>query len=77
MWFDQVFLNLTQNSIPSGMDLAGGMPKYFTQRRASICLFIITCVIQPWRFLGQAVIFLTILGSISSKLFSFLLSYPD
>ena len=66
MFFDQVMLNLTQNSIPAGMDVSGAFPKYFTTRRASLCLIIITAVIQPWRFLSQASIFLTILSSISS-----------
>ncbi|RDW85993.1 hypothetical protein BP5796_04318 [Coleophoma crateriformis] len=65
MFFDQIFLNLTQNSIPAGMDVAGALPRYFTARRASLLLVVITAVIQPWRFLSQAAIFVTILSSIT------------
>lgn len=69
MFFQQVMLNMTQNSIPAGMDVSAAFPKYFTQKRASLGLLIITALIQPWRFLSQASIFLTILSSIGSEFF--------
>lgn len=63
-----MFLNISQNSFPYGIDVAGAFPKYFTAKRAAFMLLIITMIIQPWRFLSQAAIFLTILSSITRKL---------
>lgn len=63
--FSQTFVNLTQNTIPYGMDLAGMFPRYLSNKRASIILVILTCIAQPWRFLGQAAIFITILSCFS------------
>jgi nucleobase:cation symporter-1, NCS1 family len=70
MCWMQMFLNMSQNSFPYGMDVAGAFPKYFTAKRAAFMLLIITIVIQPWRFLSQAAIFLTILSSITRKFIS-------
>ncbi|RDW77351.1 hypothetical protein BP6252_05404 [Coleophoma cylindrospora] len=61
----QIFMNMTQNSIPYGMDLVGLFPKYLTMRRASIILTFATLVLQPWRFFGQAAIFITILSCVT------------
>jgi NCS1 family nucleobase:cation symporter-1 len=66
IFWAQVFLNMSQNSIPYGMDVSGAFPRYFTTKRAAFMLLLITVIIQPWRFLSQASIFLTILSSVSS-----------
>jgi NCS1 family nucleobase:cation symporter-1 len=63
----QIFVNLTQNTIPYGMDLAGMLPRYLTNRRASTILVVLTCIVQPWRFLSQASIFITVLSCFSRK----------
>lgn len=65
----QIFVNLTQNTVPYGMDLAGMFPRYLSNRRASTILVVLTCIAQPWRFLTQASIFITILSCFSRKSF--------
>jgi NCS1 family nucleobase:cation symporter-1 len=67
LFWAQVFLNMSQNSIPQGMDISGGFPRYFTTKRAAFMMLILTVIVQPWRFLSQAVIFLTILSATSGK----------
>lgn len=66
-YYSQIFINLSQNTIPFGMDVAAAFPKYFNIRRATFLAVIIYLIIQPWRFLSQASIFLTILSSVTSK----------
>ncbi|RDW73384.1 hypothetical protein BP6252_07291 [Coleophoma cylindrospora] len=61
----QIFVNLTQNTIPYGMDLAGLFPRYLSMKRASVMLVFLTIIAQPWRFLSQASIFVTILSVLS------------
>jgi len=63
----QIFVNMTQNTIPYGMDLAGMFPRYLSNKRACMILVILTCIAQPWRFLTQASIFITILSCFSRK----------
>ncbi|KAH8892607.1 hypothetical protein GQ53DRAFT_840931 [Thozetella sp. PMI_491] len=59
----QIFVNLTQNSIPQGMDMVSFFPRFFTIRRGAMLAMVIGTVIQPWRFLSQAKTFLTVLSS--------------
>lgn len=66
LWISQTILNISLNTIPFGMDLSGAFPKYLTNRRAGVVLIIITMIVQPWRFLSQARIFLTVLNCITS-----------
>lgn len=63
----QIFMNMSQNSMPYGMDVAGLFPRYLSMKRAAIGLTLATVVLQPWRFLGQAYIFITILSCVTSK----------
>jgi NCS1 family nucleobase:cation symporter-1 len=58
---------MSQNSFPYGMDVAGAFPRYFTTKRAAVMLLIITMIVQPWRFLSQASIFITVLSCITRK----------
>ncbi|KAH8678280.1 permease for cytosine/purines, uracil, thiamine, allantoin-domain-containing protein [Xylariales sp. PMI_506] len=58
----QIFMNLTQNAQLYGMDLAGLFPRYLSMKRGGAGLIIATVLIQPWRFLSQAAIFITVLS---------------
>ena len=58
-----VFVNYTQNCVSSGMDLAMLVPKYLSQRRGAIIFSILGILAQPWRFLTQAITFITVLSS--------------
>lgn len=71
IYYCQIFMNLSQNSIPFGMDVSAAFPKYFNIQRATFALVIITIIIQPWRFLSQAAIFITILSAVTSMCCSF------
>lgn len=68
LWLSQTILNLSLNTIPCGMDLSAVFSRYLTNRRAGIILCIITLIVQPWRFLSQARIFLTIMNCITGTL---------
>ncbi|KAF2808288.1 uncharacterized protein BDZ99DRAFT_572173 [Mytilinidion resinicola] len=59
----QVFVNITQNGMSSGMDIAAILPRYIDIRRGCIVICVVGIVIQPWRFLTQALTFLTVLSS--------------
>jgi NCS1 family nucleobase:cation symporter-1 len=59
----QVFIQMSQNTIPYGMDVAGLFPRYVSMRRGAVFLTLFVMLINPWRFLSQASIFVTILSS--------------
>ncbi|KAH8657101.1 permease for cytosine/purines, uracil, thiamine, allantoin-domain-containing protein [Tricladium varicosporioides] len=59
----QVFVNVTQNNVGAGMDLAGVFPRYVSMKRGSIILMVLGVIAQPWRFLTQATIFLSVISS--------------
>jgi NCS1 family nucleobase:cation symporter-1 len=65
IFYSQIFMNLASNTIPFGMDVSAAFPRYFNIQRATFALVIITLIIQPWRFLSQALIFVTILSGIT------------
>lgn len=58
-----VFVNYTQNCVSSGMDVSMLFPKYISQRRGAIIFSIAGILAQPWRFLTQAITFITVLSS--------------
>lgn len=58
-----VFVNYTQNCVSSGMDVAMLLPRYVTQRRGAIIFSILGVLANPWRFLTQAITFITVLSS--------------
>jgi NCS1 family nucleobase:cation symporter-1 len=61
----QLFVNMTQNCVSTGMDLAGSLPRFINLRRGGFIVCIVGLVIQPWRFLTQATTFLSVIGSFS------------
>jgi NCS1 family nucleobase:cation symporter-1 len=63
----QIFMNLSQNVMTYGMDLAGLFPRYVSMKRGAMGVVIVCMAIQPWRFVSQAAIFVTILSCFTSK----------
>lgn len=59
----QVFVNMTQNAVSSGMDLAGVLPRFISLRRGGLLMCFLGILIQPWRFLTQAATFVTVISS--------------
>lgn len=70
IYLHQVFVNVTQNNVGAGMDLAGIFPKYISMKRGALLLLVIGVLCQPWRFLTQASIFLSVISSFAGKFFS-------
>lgn len=77
LFFSQIYVNMANNTAGAGMDVAGLLPNYLSMRRAATFLVIGSILIQAWRFLTQAYIFIQILSIASSNLFfhSFLSLY--
>jgi NCS1 family nucleobase:cation symporter-1 len=63
----QVFVNVTQNKVGAGMDLAGVFPRYISMMRGSVLVCLLGIISQPWRFLTQATVFLSIISSFGGK----------
>ncbi|KAH8880225.1 hypothetical protein GQ53DRAFT_891637 [Thozetella sp. PMI_491] len=59
----QLFVNFSQNNVCAGMDLAGVAPKYLTMLRGSLLIACVGIIAQPWRFLTQATVFLSVISS--------------
>ncbi|RDW73035.1 putative permease-2 [Coleophoma cylindrospora] len=59
----QLFVNVTQNNYGAGMDLAGIWPRYISMKRGAILLCFLGVVVQPWRFLTQATVFISVISS--------------
>jgi nucleobase:cation symporter-1, NCS1 family len=68
LFFSQIYVNMANNTVGAGMDIAGLQPKYLSMRRAAMMMVILSILIQPWRFLSQAYIFIQVLSIASSKL---------
>jgi len=62
-----VFVNVTQNNVGAGMDLAGVFPRYISMMRGSVIVCLLGIVAQPWRFLTQATVFLSVISSFGGK----------
>lgn len=58
-----VAINYTQNCVSSGMDVAMLAPKYVSRRRGSMIFSVLGIIAQPWRFLTQASVLITVLSS--------------
>jgi NCS1 family nucleobase:cation symporter-1 len=56
-------VNLAQNSISCGMDLAALWPKYIDVARGGVIMCIVGYAINPWRFVNQPTTFITVLNS--------------
>jgi nucleobase:cation symporter-1, NCS1 family len=63
IWSHQVFVNVTQNNVGAGMDLAGIFPRYISTQRGAILLTIAGIIVQPWRFFTQATVFISVISS--------------
>jgi nucleobase:cation symporter-1, NCS1 family len=63
----QIFVNLTNNTVPFGMDFAAYFPKYVDMKRGCMIGCILGFACNPWRFLSQAIIFVEIMSGFSSK----------
>lgn len=63
IYLHQVFVNVTQNNVGAGMDLAGIFPRYISMKRGALLLLVVGVLVQPWRFLTQASIFLSVISS--------------
>lgn len=59
----QVTINLVQNSVSCGMDLAALAPKWIDVTRGSLIMCVIGYIIQPWRFVNTPGIFISVLVS--------------
>lgn len=67
IWSHQVFVNVTQNNVGAGMDLAGVFPRYISMQRGAILLTFAGIIVQPWRFFTQATVFISVISSFSGK----------
>lgn len=47
IWAHQVFVNVTQNNVGAGMDLAGIFPRYISKKRGAILLTMFGVIFQP------------------------------
>lgn len=59
----QITINLVQNSVAYGMDLASMAPRYIDVTRGSLIMCVVGYLIQPWRFVNQAGLFISVLNS--------------
>jgi len=59
----QLSVNIVQNSVAAGMDLASMAPKWIDVTRGSLIMCIIGVVINPWRFVTSPGTFITVLSS--------------
>lgn len=59
----QVFMNMTQNGYPCGMDLAGIFPKYINITRGTLAMQLFSWVVQPWVFYNTSSGFLNATSS--------------
>lgn len=71
IFLHQVFVNLTQNNVGAGMDLAGIFPRYISTQRGALLLCFVGVIVQPWRFFTQASVFLSVISSFAGKLSEF------
>jgi NCS1 family nucleobase:cation symporter-1 len=67
IWLHQVFVNVTQNNVGAGMDLAGVFPRYISMQRGAILVAVAGVIVQPWRFFTQATVFISVISSFAGK----------
>ncbi|EPQ54370.1 NCS1 nucleoside transporter family protein [Gloeophyllum trabeum ATCC 11539] len=58
----QLAINTVLNSVSTGMDMAGLAPRYINIRRGGYVLCVVGLAINPWRLVGTANKFLTVLS---------------
>lgn len=62
-FLSQITINLVQNSVACGMDLASLAPKWIDVTRGSLFMCVVGYIIQPWRFVNQPGLFISVLVS--------------
>lgn len=62
-FLSQLSVNLVQNSVAVGMDLASMLPKYIDVTRGALSMVIIGTLINPWRFVNSPSTFIVVLNS--------------
>ena len=67
IYLHQVFVNVTQNNVGAGMDLAGIFPRYISMKRGALLLCVLGVIAQPWRYFTQATIFLSVVSSFGGR----------
>jgi NCS1 family nucleobase:cation symporter-1 len=61
----QMGSNLPGNALSGGIDLASVFPKYINIRRGAYLMALLSPVVNPWRLVNTATIFLTVLSGYS------------
>ncbi|KAK2025445.1 NCS1 nucleoside transporter family protein [Colletotrichum zoysiae] len=61
----QIGVNVPGNALAGGFDLAATFPKFLNIRRGAFVTAIFSIVVNPWRLVNTATIFLTVLSSYS------------
>ncbi|KAL2875824.1 hypothetical protein SGCOL_008971 [Colletotrichum sp. CLE4] len=61
----QIGVNVPGNALAGGFDLAATFPKYLNIRRGAYITAIFSIIVNPWRLVNTATIFLTVLSSYS------------
>lgn len=56
-------VNLVQNSVAAGMDLASLAPRWIDVKRGSLIMCVVGYLINPWRFVNSPGTFITVLNS--------------
>ncbi|KAK2053059.1 NCS1 nucleoside transporter family protein [Colletotrichum caudatum] len=61
----QIGVNVPGNALAGGFDLAATFPKYLDIRRGAWITAVFSIVVNPWRLVNTATVFLTVLSSYS------------
>ncbi|KAI0145283.1 permease for cytosine/purines, uracil, thiamine, allantoin-domain-containing protein [Xylariaceae sp. FL1272] len=61
----QIGVNVPGNALGGGFDLAATFPKYINIRRGAYITAILSVIVNPWKLVNTATIFLTVLSSYS------------
>jgi hypothetical protein len=64
-----IYINIVQNTLSFGMDIAGVMPKYLDMKRGGMIVVIVGIACNPWRFLSQALVFTEVFAVFAGKFF--------
>ncbi|KAM0335219.1 hypothetical protein ACHAQA_000261 [Verticillium albo-atrum] len=61
----QLGVNVTGNALAGGFDLAATFPKYISIRRGAYITALLSSIVNPWRLVNTATVFLIVLSSYS------------
>ena len=62
-FFSQLSVNIAQNSVSAGMDLASLAPRWIDVTRGSLIMILVGVVVNPWRFVNTPGTFITVLSA--------------